>query len=206
MINMKVTKIKAFDISPSQIAMAKKNRDSHLISEHDIEFYVMDMAALDEEDHFDLVFSNSVLHWVSDPYMVYKKIYRTLKHGGKIAIHQGGAGTYKGLHEIAKMAYTNLGLSEFYNNWSFPAFYPSASELENLLTHVGFHNVSVESVESNGTELTSLAEDFAKASLIFYYERIPEDYHGKLEEEFLKLCKIHKVNYFTNRLYIFAQK
>ena len=199
-------KIKAFDISPSQIAMAKKNRDSHLISEHDIDFYVMDMAALDEEDHFDLVFSNSVLHWVSDPYMVYKKIYRTLKHGGKIAIHQGGAGTYKGLHEIAKMAYTNLGLSEFYNNWSFPAFYPSASELENLLTHVGFHNVSVESVESNGTELTSLAEDFAKASLIFYYERIPEDYHGKLEEEFLKLCKIHKVNYFTNRLYIFAQK
>lgn len=199
-------KIKAFDISPSQIAMAKKNRDSHLISEHDIDFYVMDMATLDEEDHFDLVFSNSVLHWVSDPYMVYKKIYRTLKHGGKIAIHQGGAGTYKGLHEIAKMAYTNLGLSEFYNNWSFPAFYPSASELENLLTHVGFHNVSVESVESNGTELTSLAEDFAKASLIFYYERIPEDYHGKLEEEFLKLCKIHKVNYFTNRLYIFAQK
>ena len=31
-------KIKAFDISPSQIAMAKKNRDSHLISEHDIDF------------------------------------------------------------------------------------------------------------------------------------------------------------------------
>lgn len=199
-------KIKAFDISPSQIAMAKKNRDSHLISEHDIDFYVMDMAALDEEDHFDLVFSNSVLHWVSDPYMVYKKIYCALKNGGKIAIHQGGAGTYKGLHEIAKVAYTNLGLSEFYNNWSFPAFYPSANELEDLLAHVGFCNISVESIESNGTELTSLAEDFAKASLIVYYERIPEDYHRKLEEEFLKLCKIHNVNYFTNRLYVFAQK
>lgn len=199
-------RIRAFDISPSQIEMAKKNRDSHLISEHAIEFYVMDMSDLTEDAYYDLIFSNSVLHWVSDPYSTYKKLYQALKVGGQIAIHQGGTGTYRGLHEMVKVAYTNLGLSDFYCNWDFPVFYPSVDELKDMLTHIGFCDVIVESVESNGTELLTLAEDFAKASLIFYYERIPEVYHKKLEDEFLKQCKINNVDYYTNRLYVFAKK
>ncbi len=199
-------KIWAFDISPSQIEMAKKNRDSHLISESAIEFYIMDMSELNENNHYDLIFSNSVLHWGSDPCNIYKKIYQALKGGGQIAIHQGGIGTYKGLHEMAKVAYTNLNLSDFYYNWIFPAFYPSIDELKDMLTRIGFCDITIESVESTGTELSTLAEDFAKASLIYYYECIPEDYHEKLEKEFLKQCKINTVDYYANRLYVFAKK
>ena len=75
-----------------------------------------------------------------------------------------------------------------------------------MLTRIGFCDITIESVESNGTELSTLAEDFAKASLIYYYERIPEDYQKKLEKEFLKQCKINNVDYYTNRLYVFAKK
>lgn len=198
--------IHAFDISPSQIEIAKKNRDSRLIPESAIKFYIMDVLDLTEENSYDLIFSNSALHWASDPYNAYKKIYYALKPSGQIAVHQGGVGTYKGLHNMVKVAYTNLGLSDFYSNWNFPAFYPSIDEIQNMLERIGFRNITVESKESQGTEFSTLVEDFAKASLIFYYECIPEEYHKKLESEFLKQCKINNVDYFTNRLYIFANK
>lgn len=198
--------IQAFDISPSQIDIAIKNRESHSISEKAINFYVMDVSMLSEKECFDLVFSNSALHWASDPKKVYSKIFDSLKPDGRVAIHQGGKGTYRGLHQIAKIAYYNLGLEGYFTNWEFPAYYPSSEEIRKLLESIGFRNIQVENIESTGEEFSTLASDFAKASLIYYYECIPKEFHQKLESEFLKQCQIGNVDYYTNRLYIFAQK
>ncbi len=40
-----------------------------------------------EEQQFDLVFSNYVLHWVSDKEGAFKRIYKSLKPGGKFAFN-----------------------------------------------------------------------------------------------------------------------
>ena len=42
-----------------------------------------------EEQQFDIVFSNYVLHWVQDKEGAFKRIYKSLKPGGKFAFNCG---------------------------------------------------------------------------------------------------------------------
>ena len=198
--------IDAFDISPSQIDIAIKNRDSHNISESNINFYVMDVNNLNKISHYNLVFSNSTLHWLSNQRGIYSKIYMSLKPDGYLAIHIGGKGNYRGLHQMVKVAYTNLGLMDYFCNWKFPVFYPSKDEIVDTLSEIGYKDIVVENVESNGSEYTTLIDDFAKASLIFYYERLPQEYHKKLENEFKKQCSINSLDLYTHRIYVLAKK
>ena len=91
---------------------------------------------------------------------MYKLLYNALKAGGRLAVHQGGDGSYKGLHDIVRQAAENIGVAGQLKDWTFPVFYPTKEEMEKLLLDTGFTQISVESVYSDGSEYEHLIDNF----------------------------------------------
>lgn len=199
--------IDAFDFSESMIETAVKNRVDHGIPENQIHFYVMDAMELDSENKYDLVFSNATLHWMVDSKSMYQKLYNSLVNGGKLAVHQGGYECYKGLHEKVKKAIDALDLHMYYRNWQYPVYYPTKEEYSDMLMTIGFTNVHVKSVETDGREYSNLVENFANAGMLPYLSCLPEEnLRKKLKQEYIKICKSEPVDQYTHRLYAFATK
>ena len=57
-----------------------------------LEFAVMDAQAISFQEQFDLVLSNSALHWVADHRPILEGIFRCLKPGGQVIIQMMGRG------------------------------------------------------------------------------------------------------------------
>ncbi len=199
-------RIDAFDISSTQIEVARKSCEEKGLSDK-INFYVLDALELKGKERYDLVFSNATLHWITNSRRMYTLLYKALKSGGRLAVHQGGSGSYSGLHAVARQAYKNLGYGKYYKGWTFPVFYPTREEMEGLLDDIGFRNIHVESVITDGSELDHLIENFEKASLVFYRPMLKcDEEYKELVNEYYRLCSIQKPDTSAHRLYIFADK
>lgn len=199
-------KIDAFDLSHSQIDVGIRNRDENKNIKEKINFFVMDAMDLNASEKYDLVFSNASLHWILDSISMYNKIYNCLKQGGEMAIHQGGYNCYKGLHDMVRKAISNLNLECYYENWNYPIFYPTKEYMEKMLLDIGFKQVKVISEESDGMEYSNLVDNFANASLLPYFDRIPNKYINQLKDEYFRICKLEEVDTYTHRLYVFGIK
>lgn len=136
--------VDAFDISKDQIEVAQKNleevKEELKGSDHlgSIIFFVQDAMALAEKACYDLIFSNATLHWIPDQEGIYRRMLEALMPGGRLAVHQGGQGTYRELHQMARRAGENVGLGEKLKDWQFPAQYPSEEAMRALLEKLGY--------------------------------------------------------------------
>ncbi len=203
--------ITAFDISESQIRTACDHYEQFC---HDglpadctgsIRFLVKDVMELAEKNHYDLVFSNAVMHWVADPRQAYRLLYEALAPGGELAVHQGGFGTYSGLHKTVQKAIRNVGFTERYRTWIFPVFYPAREEMEELLEQTGFEDIEVESIYKDESDNVNLVDNFANASLIYYQRAgLTDEEYALLKEEFFRICETESVELSSHRLYIHA--
>ncbi|MFI3227386.1 MAG: P-loop NTPase fold protein [Clostridia bacterium] len=200
-------KIDAFDMSRKQIDVAKKHLVEQNLSEKQVNFFVQNALDLNSVNKYDIIFSNATLHWVLPAEEMYTKIYNALTPNGEIAIHQGGEKSYFGLHNMAKRAISELGFEHYFKDWEFPVFYPSNEKMVDMLKKIGFTDIKVISEKTTGKEYDNLIENFAKASLIFYYQKLPnESDQKKLEVKYIQLCNSMEVDTHTHRLYIYAKR
>ncbi len=93
--------------------------------------------------HFDLVFSNAVLHWIRDKIRLFGNLNRLLKPGGALHAEFGGDKNLQRTRAAAYRAARNLGLSDAlaqaFSGYAFQA----ASDTKEQLKLTGFRNVSV---------------------------------------------------------------
>ena len=162
---------------------------------------------MEEKNTYDLVFSNAVLHWVTEPKRAYRLLFEALVPGGDLAVHQGGFGTYEGLHKAVRKAIGQAGFGERFKNWIFPVFYPEREEMEELLFEIGYEDIEVESIHSDESENVNLVDNFANASLI-YYQRVglSDEEYQLLKKEFFRICETEPVELSAHRLYIHAKR
>ena len=196
----------AFDLSETQIEQARHLRALARIPEDSLHFYVADAGQFSSRNSFDLVFSNAALHWMPIGEMLYQRLFDGLKSGGVLAVHQGGKDCYRGLHQVARKAVRKLSLDFCFSNWTYPAFYPSDGEMITLLETLGFCDVVVEGVETDGSEYPDLPGDFARAGLLPYLSQVPGESRNDLLQEFLFLCETDSPDLYSHRLYIHAGK
>ena len=192
------------DISTEMIESALEFAAERGISE--ASFVVMDFIDMDMEREFDLVISNSSMHWITPPERAYGVIYRALKAGGRLAVHQGGYSTYKGMHECVMTLIHDMELESFFKQWKYPAYYPRREELQELLVHIGFSDVEVISIESEGEEYEELAKDFARAGLLPYLAQIPDKIRKQVQDRFIEIASQPAVSRYSHRLFAFAKK
>ena len=201
--------VTAIDNSKSQLEVAIERLDGRLKEfsvppEGRIEFVLEDAAQISGTAKYDLVFSNAALHWVGS--RVYPALFRALKPGGDLAVHQGAKGTYEQYHAAARRAIRELGYEQYYERWTLPVFYPDRKEMEKLLSDCGFTEIRVELDESFQPADEALTEAFIAASLTAYQTVLTGGMFEELKGRFREICASDLAEVTVSRLYIFAKR
>ncbi|WP_345972041.1 2-isopropylmalate synthase [Sulfurimonas diazotrophicus] len=106
-----------------------------------IDAYVMSATRLPFERRFDAVFSNAVLHWVTEPRTAVRQIRRALKPGGRFVAEFGGHGNAAQVVEAMRMVFErHPEFGPFENPW----YFPTGAEYRALLESEGFRVASAE--------------------------------------------------------------
>src|SRR5690554_3904965 len=101
---------------------------------------VLDAGALPFEREFDAVFSNAVLHWITDAGPMLAGGFRALRPGGRFVAECGGHGCVRTIREALVSGLNRRGLDgESYVPWYFPTPGDYATRLE----RVGFRVDSI---------------------------------------------------------------
>lgn len=198
--------VDAIDISDSQLSIAKNIMKNSNLHNNKVEFFNKNLLSISDMEKYDVIFSNSTLHWINPIYNAYQIIYKALKIGGKIYIHQGGLGTYNEIHTIAKDTYSDMHLKDYFIDWTFPAIYPSKNEITYMLEDVGFINVTVDLSQTQEMDIDTLIQDFTVSSLPAYLSCMPNYIKDEYISKFKTNCKKKLDSVTAKRLYIEAQK
>ena len=102
----------------------------------DLSFEVADARDFQVVQPCDAVFSNAVLHWVTEPEPVIDCVWRSLKPGGRFVAEFGGRGNVQGIVDALYEVLGTIGQASptDLNPW----YFPSIGEYAALLEHRGF--------------------------------------------------------------------
>ena len=116
------------DRSPEMISQAREQFP-------EIRFEIADARHLHFERQFDAVFSNAVLHWITEPELVVRSVAKALVPGGRIVAEFGGKGNVSRLIDAINRAYGKFGIEHGLaeNTW----YYPSVADYSSLLQKEG---------------------------------------------------------------------
>ena len=109
--------------------MVEGTRARGLKAEH------VDGTALEFEEQFDAVFSNSVLQWIRQPDPALHSIHRALKPGGRFVVDVAGLGNLAAILVAMRAVGDELGGDP---DLAFPFYAPTEDEFIQLLTATGF--------------------------------------------------------------------
>jgi SAM-dependent methyltransferase len=119
------------DASEQQISAARvAGIDARLMNAHDLGF----------DAEFDGVFTNAVLHWVTDPAGVVRGVRKALKTGGRFVGEFGG---HTNVAAICTGLLAGLQLTGYPVPDRLPWFFPTEAEFRNLLVTSGFDVESI---------------------------------------------------------------
>lgn len=135
------------DSSESMIENAKKSIAAK--SMPNLEFRVCGINEIEFDEQFDLIFSNSVLHWVVETEDGLRRLFRALNRGGRFVVQFPILNAAHPLIRYARRAIKELGFCEHYEKWIFPWYVPDNREqFAGMLEEVGFTDIEV-SMKSN---------------------------------------------------------
>ena len=100
-----------------------------------LRFEVLDAMAMDLEPQFDAVFSNAVLHWITEPDAAASGILNALKPGGRFVAEFGGGGNISTIIKAVHRARERIRARPVER---VPWYFPSAGEYAALLERLGF--------------------------------------------------------------------
>jgi|SRR6478672_5354664 len=101
-----------------------------------LQFAVADARNFQVEQPFDAVFSNAVLHWVTEPDAAIRCIRESLKPGGRLVAEFGGKGNIKAIATALYSALESHGWAD--PRKTSPWYFPSIGEYTGRLEQQGF--------------------------------------------------------------------
>ncbi len=129
-------KVVGVDKSESMIKYAKKEYPH-------ITFYCMDATQLQFESKFDIIFSNAVFHWIHNHHTLLTRIKTHLKSGGKALFQFGGYNNAAIVVEAMEYVKNLEPFKQYYQNFTFPYFFPTKDEYEKILLECNITNFKV---------------------------------------------------------------
>lgn len=144
-----------------------------------IEFLVKDAADFNFTEPFDAIFSNAALHWVLKKEEAIKRMYRSLKAGGRLVAEFGGKGNVQTIVNQLRLSLSNRGYEENANLELW--YFPSVGEYTTLLEKYGFR-VTLAQHYDRPTELAD-SESGIKDWLEMFGNAFFKDVHQAAKEE-----------------------
>lgn len=195
-------------IDASQV-MITKAKTSFANQEHpNLVFQKMDAQQLNFDNEFELVFSNSALHWIKDHTSVLKGIYNALKPGGKTFLKFGGKGTLDSFQPMIDSMLNSPKWAPYFNSFVSAWGFFDDKTYSKWLKDNGLTPISVKLVPSdmthnnrNGLEgwvrttwhpylsliPENLKNDFITELVDRYLEKYPVDSEGRSHVDMVRL-------------------
>ncbi len=150
--------------------------DTYPLAEHpNLTFQVGDASHLDFSEEFDVIFSNSALHWILDQGPVLAGMKRSLKSGGKIFIQMGGRGNAGRTWEALSVLMVQERWNRYFNDFSFPYGFYGPDEYREWLVEAGFEPRRVELVARDmALEGREGLAAWIRTTWLPFTQRIPE--------------------------------
>lgn len=152
----------AVDSSPEQVWAAL---------ERGLDARIVDATALGFNNEFDAVFSNAVLHWITEPDTVLQEIHSALVPGGRLVAEFGGAGCVASIQDAFGVALGKRGIDADCAN---PWYFPTADEYRSRLEANGF-TIDMLSVFPRPTPLPSDVRDWLEIFTRPFLATVPEE-------------------------------
>ena len=134
--------VTGIDNSPEMISLACETFPARDYA--NLRFMQMDACKLSFSGEFDVIFSNAVLHWVSDHRSVLQGISRSLKKPGRILLQMGGKGNVAGMGNIVRAMTQQPKWSGYFKGFLNPFSFNGTEEYNNWLAEAGLKPIRVE--------------------------------------------------------------
>lgn len=164
------------------------------------------------ESEFDLVFSNSALHWVKEQVDVAGRVHRSLRKGGRIAFQVPAKDFCKEFFDYVDEAISSLGYERFFYGWQSPWHFPAQEEYETMLTALGFRSPRVYYRDYHLTfeAVPEVVNWWLSAGLRPYLAALPTTGQEHFKDAFGECFKGHRtdrgIEFDFRRLFAFAEK
>jgi trans-aconitate 2-methyltransferase len=194
------------DASPSMIQEAQKRYPGSPT----IEFRMMDAQHIEFRRAFDVVFSNSALHWIPQSQKFLVTIHKALKPGGRIGFQFPLLNEHHPLIAHTRQVIRSLALEGWYRTWAFPWFVTTAQDYQVLLQTAGYRNISVTEPHTTfrfGTASQAYAF-FDAVGLALYLAPLEADQKQRFKQELLQTLESvttgEGILLHFERLFVFA--
>jgi len=211
-------RVLGIDASETMISNAES---TFLQAEHpNLSFKKMDASFLTFQEEFDLVFSNSALHWIKDHGPLLKGIRRALKPNGTCFLRFGGKGTLDAFQPCIDAILNNAKwasyfspieyFSTFENLWGL---YDDASYMDWLVAHeltaLSIKLIPSDMVQNNRAALEGWARTTWHPYLSLVPEHLKNEFVSELIDHYLAIHPADddgKIHVNMIRLEVQAQK
>jgi len=140
-----------------------------------VDFLVEDAQALKVAGTFDLVFSNSTLHWIPDHPAVLQGVAARLKPGGRLVMSMGGRGTAAVVYQAIEKLRQIGRWAPFLAGARSPHHFFGPEEYEKWLPEAGLKPSRVALLPKPMRHADAAAlEGWLRTTWVPYTERIPE--------------------------------
>jgi trans-aconitate 2-methyltransferase len=126
----------AVDGSESMVAAARRR----LGPEADVR--VVDLLELELEEPLDAILSTATFHWIADHELLFQRLRRALRPGGRLVAQCGGEGNVDALRGRARAVVAREPYAEHFAAWRAPWNYAAPRQTEERLLAAGFASAS----------------------------------------------------------------
>ena len=196
----------AVDADSNMVKQAKSN----LSSCRNVQVIHSGMDKVNLPTKFDVIFSNSALHWIPDQESVYSHFWQMLKPNGELLIEYGAHGNIeRPLSVIFKIMQSDQ-FKEHFANWKQSWYFPKPDETERLLQNARYRDIQV-----NLSKLTTPFSDregfaiFVKTVIMKpFLGYLPDAKKGQFLDAFLNEIELSGLTWSLDymRLGVFARK
>lgn len=199
--------ITIIEVSKEMCEQAKENLVNFGIE--NVKIVNMDALKINNENEFDVVFSNSAIHWIKDLELMYTLIYKSLRNNGRIMVQTG-------LKEVNTLFQTFLTVGKefaaYLKDFTLPWRFLTAKENEIILTKNNFKEIIVEPkyLTKEFDNEDNLMDYFKGAAFVPYFDVLPDNIKDKFVERFkeifFELNQPNPLNLGMTRVFINATK
>jgi len=138
-------KVFAVDLDSSMIKLANER----LGKISNVKFIQSNICDIELQDKIDVIFSNAVLHWISNHRKVFRHFWQILKPNGQLSIQCGGYGNLTKTLSVFNKVRKSLEFCNYFCNrkgesiWNEPWYFAKAEDTVKILKEIGFKNIEV---------------------------------------------------------------
>jgi len=197
-------------IDNSSSMIEKCNENLHTKNVSNVNFITKSLTEIDFTDEFNIVFSNSVFHWLKESEKALDLLYKSLKIGGSIGIQFPLLNSQHPLITICEKGITKLKLEKEFQNWDFPWYVPTLDKFKYLMRKYNFERFKVyqKTTEYDFHESINVYNFFDSVGLNLYTSKLSKEkeklFKSEIYNEIERLKDLNKLKIRFERLYAFS--